>query len=289
MPPISLVNWLEHNEIMDDLLQQEDCLTIHSLDQGFEAEVVRLGTKQESYVLKTWSKDSRPDVQFQYHLLNALSKRGIAVSKPVGWGIDPSGNQVLLTSFDGTPAYQINDETMKELAKILAQIHHIQVEELESIQVPKYPFTDYFFSEVEGHSDINHAITALLPKAVIKQDCIIHGDFHLGNIVEQDGRYTVIDWTNGQLGDARYDFAWALILLRLYVSEHYAYVFRSAYLLEMDLEQEQEELEVFEAWACLRWLLLSRRGNAPTGLDIVKKVKSMINRNRFLHSYNFQG
>lgn len=287
MPPISTVNWLEHNEIMDDLLQQEERLTLHTLDQGFEAEVVRLGTKQESYVLKTWSKNSRPDVQFLYRLLSALSKRGIAVSKPVGWGLDPSGHQVLLTSFDGTPAYQINDETMKELAKILAQIHHIQVEELESIQVPKYPFTDYFFSEVEGHSDINHAITALLPKAVIKQDCIIHGDFHLGNIVEQDGCYTVIDWTNGQLGDARYDFAWALILLRLYVSEHYADVFRSAYLLEMDLEQE--ELEVFEAWACLRWLLLSRRGSAPTGPDIMKKIKSIINRNRFLHSYNFEG
>ena len=49
---------------------------------------------------------------------------------------------------------------------------------------PKYEFIDYFF----------------------------HGDFHLGNIVEVDERYMVIDWTNGQLGDSRYDFAWSLTL-----------------------------------------------------------------------------
>lgn len=284
--PISSVNWLEYNDIMDGLLQQEDSLITHSMDQGFEAEVIKISSDQESYVLKTWSMNSKPDIQFQYRLLTALFERGIAVSKPVGWGINPNGDKVLLTSFDGMPAYQINDQKIKELATILAQIHQIHVDELEPAKLPKYPFIDYFFSDVKEYADIYNALNALIPIAAIQQNCLIHGDFHLVNIVEQHERYTIIDWTNGQLGDARYDFAWSLILLRLYVSEHYADVFRSAYLLEMELEQE--ELEIFEAWACLRWLLLNKRGSTPQGPDTAKKVKGIMESNRFLKNYDFR-
>lgn len=56
--PISIINWLEHNEIINDLLNQEDSLTAHTMDQGFEAEVLRINSDQESYVLKTWNKES---------------------------------------------------------------------------------------------------------------------------------------------------------------------------------------------------------------------------------------
>lgn len=129
--PISIINWLEHNEIINDLLNQEDSLTAHTMDQGFEAEVIRINSDQESYVLKTWNKESRPDVQFQYRLLDVLSERGVAVSKPVGWGINPEGYKVLLTGFDGTPIHKMNTRKMKELASLLAKIHKIRVEEIE--------------------------------------------------------------------------------------------------------------------------------------------------------------
>jgi hypothetical protein len=82
------------------------------------------------------------------------------------------------------------------------------------------------------------------------------------------------------LGDSRYDFAWSLILLKIYISERYADVFRTAYLLENDMDQE--ELEIFEAWACLRWILLNRRGSTPKGPNTTKRVKSLIADNRFL-------
>lgn len=278
--PISLINWLEHNEIINDLLNQEDSLTAHTMDQGFEAEVLRINSDQESYVLKTWNKESRPDVQFQYRLLDVLSERGVAVSKPVGWGINPEGYKVLLTGFDGTPIHKMNTRKMKELASLLAKIHKIRVEEIGNIQLPKYNFIGYFFPEAKEQSDISNVLTILVEQTPMKQDCIIHGDFHIGNIVEDKERYTIIDWTNGQLGDSRYDFAWSLILLKIYISERYADVFRTAYLLENDMDQE--ELEIFEAWACLRWILLNRRGSTPKGPNTTKRVKSLIADNRFL-------
>jgi aminoglycoside phosphotransferase (APT) family kinase protein len=272
---------------MEDLLIQEANLTIHLMDEGFEAEVLKISSDEESYVLKTWSKSSKPDVQFQYRLLDVLSERGGAVSKPVGWGINPNGDKVLLTSFDGTPIHKVNNKTLKELASILARIHQIDIAELEHIQLPKYDFVDYFFPEVIEHADLKQALISLVEQTPMKQDRIIHGDFHLGNIVEDKGRFTVIDWTNGQLGDPRYDFAWSLILLKIHISERYADMFRSAYLLENFMEQE--ELEVFEAWACLRWILLNRRGSTPKGPNVTKRVKSLIGSNRFLKDLEFLG
>ncbi|OMD38881.1 aminoglycoside phosphotransferase [Paenibacillus odorifer] len=272
---------------MHDLLIQEATLTTYPMDDGFEAEVLKISSGQESFVLKTWSKISKPDVQFQYRLLEVLSERGVAVSKPVGWGINPAGDKVLLTSFDGTPILKVNDKIMKKLASILARIHQIDIAELEHIQLPKYDFVDYFFPEVSEHADLKQALISLVKQTPMKQDRIIHGDFHLGNIVEEQEQFTVIDWTNGQLGDPRYDFAWSFILLKIHLSERYARVFRSAYLLENDIEQE--ELEVFEAWACLRWILLNRRGSTPKGPNVTKRVKSLIGSNRFLKDLEFVG
>jgi aminoglycoside phosphotransferase (APT) family kinase protein len=128
-------------------------------------------------------------------------------------------------------------------------------------------------------------LISLVQTTQIKQEHIIHGDFHLRNILEKNDRYTIIDWTNGQLGDPRYDFAWSLTLKKIYVSERYAYVFRSAYLLENDIQQK--ELEVFEALASLRWIMLNKSGSIPKGPNTIRRVKSLITNNPFLKKFEF--
>ena len=273
---ISIVDWVEKNEVLDGLLIKEANLTTHSMDQGFEAKVVKICLDEESFVLKVWNKNSKPDVGYQYHLLTGLFDQGLSVSKPLGWGINPNGDKVLLTTFDGIPVLEVNEKKMAELAKILSRIH----QDIGNMQHPKYDFIEYFFPEVREHIDIYHALISLVQTIQIEQDNLIHGDFHLRNIVEKNDQYTVIDWTNGQLGDTRYDFAWALTLLKIYVSEQFAYVFRSAYLLDNDIKQK--ELEVFEALACLRWILLDRGGGVPIGPNTIMRVKNLIVDNPFL-------
>jgi Ser/Thr protein kinase RdoA (MazF antagonist) len=279
------VDWVEKNEIMDDLLIQEDTLITHPMDHGFEAEVMKISSNKESFVLKVWNKNSKPDISFQYRLLNVLFERGLSVSKPLGWGINPNGDKVLLTTFDGSPVLKVNEKKMTEIANILSRIHQIHVKEIGNIQLPKYDFIDYFFPGVRENSDIYNALISLVQTTQIKQEHIIHGDFHLRNILEKNDRYTIIDWTNGQLGDPRYDFAWSLTLKKIYVSERYAYVFRSAYLLENDIQQK--ELEVFEALASLRWIMLNKSGSIPKGPNTIRRVKSLITNNPFLKKFEF--
>lgn len=285
---LTVINWIEKSERMDVLLLQADSLTIHPIDQGFEAEVIKLSFDQEGYVLKIWNKGSQSDVCFQFHLLKGLVDLGISVPKPIGWGINPNGDKVLLTTFDGIPAFTMNNEKMSELANILSSIHQVQVEEIQHVQLPKYGFIDYFFwGAKEHHPDLYAALVPLVEMSPIKQDRMIHGDYHIGNIVDNNEQYTVIDWTNGQLGDSRYDFAWALIILKIYVPERFADVFRSTYLLNNEIGQE--ELHRFEALACLRWIFLNRNGYTPTGPQIIEKATRIVRANPFLRDLEFIG
>ncbi|WP_079413269.1 aminoglycoside phosphotransferase family protein [Paenibacillus ferrarius] len=282
--PLTNVDWVEKHEMMDVLLNQQTMLTLQPIEQGFEAEVVKINSENESFVLKVWSKSSKPDIRFQFHLLNALHDRGVPVSMPIGWGINPNADQVLATSFNGMPVLKVNAKKMAVIAKILSQIHKIDIVEIEKIQVPKYDFQAYFYPRIEDHSDLYQLLVHLIQMANIRHDTIIHGDFHLRNIVEENERYTVIDWTNGQLGDRRYDFAWSFILKMIYVTERYAVAFRNAYLLENNIKLE--ELEIFEALAYLRWLLLNRIGGTPMGPNTMKRVKGLLAKNDYLKDWN---
>ncbi|MGO4184300.1 aminoglycoside phosphotransferase family protein [Paenibacillus sp. TAF43_2] len=274
------IDWIAKNDLIDHLLQQEDNLAISTMDQGFEAEVVKVTLEQTSYVLKIWNKESQPDVGFQFHLLHALFDSGLAVSRPISWGINPNDEKVLFTSFDGESITKVNKKKVSELAILLSSIHQTPLEEMGHVQLSKYDFIGYFYPAINEHADLFESLTRFLSLTQLKQDHIIHGDFHLGNILENNGKYTVIDWTNGQLGDTRYDFAWSFVLISIFVSEQNAHAFRSAYLDKNEISQH--DVQLFEAIACLRWVLLSRNGNVPKESKTNDRIKRLISSNPYL-------
>lgn len=277
---MSNINWMEKTEKLNALSSLGDVLTITPMAPGLEAEVFKVTASHSSYVLKVWNKSSKPDIQYQYDLLTALFTRGISVSKPVGWGTDRQSNKVLLTPYDGTPILKVNPQKLTELARILSQIHKIPTADLGEPIIRRYDFLDYFYGGISEFPNLHDAITRLVGLISANQECMIHGDYNLGNILEAEGKYTVIDWTNGQLGDPRYDLAWASILLRIYTSERYYSLFVSAYLLENPSVQEQ--LDLFEAIACVRWILLNRRFGLPKRANTIARVKSLIQNNPHL-------
>ncbi|OPA75349.1 aminoglycoside phosphotransferase [Paenibacillus selenitireducens] len=272
--PMREINWLAKCDEIDSLIEQgSSSLTYIPLDSGLEAEVTKICTDETSFVLKVWNKTSKPDVKLQYKLLEVLYDQGLSVSQPFGWGVDKNNNQVLLTSFDGTPIHKLNSSKLTQLAKILMNIHKVSLEDLNGA-LPKHDFIRYFYPGIEEHLDIKNLLVQLVESTVMKQECIIHGDFNLGNILEAEGKYTIIDWTNGQLGDPRYDIAWSIVLIRIYVGEKQGSIYRSAYLSEN--VYTKEELELFEAIACLRWIILHRNGYLPKTDSSTRRVKSIL-------------
>lgn len=278
------IQWNEQDDLLHKLLQSTDEITQHPLEQGFEAEVIKLSCAQGDLVLKIWNQQAKPDVEAQYQLLQFLFAKGIAVSKPMGWGVLHNEDQVLLTTFDGTALANMNKKKIVQTATLLSAIHHVKITESEYALLPKYDFVDYFFPDVATYPDISDILYHVMPMITLEQNRVIHGDFHLGNILNKQDWYTVIDWTNGQLGDARYDVVWSMTLQKIYISERYAEVFRDAYLAEHPIAEE--ELHIFEALACLRWILLARQGGITVQPQAQQNIKQVIANNPFLAERN---
>lgn len=181
---------------------------------------------------------------------------------------------------------KVNKAKITNMARILSDLHRIQVENLRNLQLPTYHFIDYFFPGAIEHPDLHQALMSLIETTPLRQQHIIHGDFHIRNMLEQNDRYTVIDWTNGQLGEPGYDFAWSLLLQKIYVTERHAALFRSAYLSDHNLPQQH--LEGWEALACLRWLLLFRREGVPADRGILARARRVISDNPRLTGFRLE-
>ncbi|UPK42740.1 aminoglycoside phosphotransferase family protein [Paenibacillus pabuli] len=276
------IRWVELSEEICFLLEKP--YKMLPLSPGLEADVVKIECTDHSYVLKIWNKDSKPDIRNQYELLSDLYQKGIQVSQPYGWGMDVDSNQVLLTSYDGEPIAKLSKTKLEQLAQRLIQVHGYNVNDTGNADanfIPQYDFVGYFFPSIELYEDIHQILTSLLQRTEFRQDHLIHGDYNLGNILEADDQYRIIDWTNGQLGDPRYDMAWSIFLMTIYAGERNGKMYRA--LFKSLTEYTPDDAEIFEAMACLRWILLKRVSNVPMGPGVMQRVKKITGTNSYLN------
>lgn len=82
---------------------------------------------------------------------------------------------------------------------------------------------------------------------------LVHWDFHPGNVLlGDDGSAVVIDWTQLEVSDARFDLAWTLLLM----STHENVAWRDLILQEYErlAEVKVEQITYFEVAACAKRL-----------------------------------
>jgi hypothetical protein len=240
-------------------------------------------------VLKLWNKRIPTDVQKQYSLLEKLHEMGLSVSKPYAWGRNSKGEYILITSYDGKPLPFDNIESgsMKAIANLLVKIHNARICFLEEC-TPKFDdFVSYFFPGITEHTDITVVLQKILKVIEIRTDRFIHGDYNLGNILVNQGGFTVIDWTNAQLGDSRYDFAWASFLIKIYSGDECYEEFVKTYTDQIFIDFKH--IYIFEMMACLRWIWLSRIAPIPKNKDTGNRVKRFIEHHKELQVIAFTG
>ncbi|WP_010271860.1 aminoglycoside phosphotransferase family protein [Paenibacillus senegalensis] len=272
------INWIEKNKIIDNLLGY-NTISSYPLIAGLEAEVAKICLGETCYVLKIWNKKSKPNIQNQYKIIRTLYENGLTVPQPMGYGRDKDMNQVLLTSYNGSPVNITDNQILLNLASILNEVHKTPLELFDPQLVLEYDFIKYFYPGVEEHADIHELLVHLVKKSNMKNEQLIHGDYNLGNILESEGTYTIIDWTNGQRGDPRYDIAWSVILIQIYTDKSYASLYRNDFLNIYT----RGDLELFEAIACLRWILLNRIVNLSKGIKTIRRVREILKENVHLH------
>ena len=278
---LSRMNWIQLDGRLR--LMMNGGYEVIPLSPGLEADVMKIVLDGQPYVLKIWNKDSKPNVGNQYGLLSKLLRNGIRVSTPYGWGMDEEQNQVLLTSYDGAPVTQLSSSKLAHLAQNLMKVHRYPLNEAgaeDGAYISRYDFVGYFFPSIELYEDISTHLSHLLQRVQLRQDCLIHGDYNLGNILEMEDNYTIIDWTNGQLGDPRYDMAWSVFLIAIYSGESYGETYCAEFRRTASYSLADEE--VFEAMACLRWILLRRVGDVPMGPKVMQRVRAIVRNNPYL-------
>ena len=287
---LSDYEWLIKTDVIDQLLMTND-FEIVELDSGMEATVYRIQSYKVNVelVLKLWNKRVPADVMKQYYLLVKLGEAGLSVSKAYALGRNIYGEYGLITSYDGLPMPfgSIEIGNMQAIANHLVRIHSTDITQLID-DIPKYDdFLGYFFSLNGDHADIANLLQNILQDVTLKTNCMIHGDFNLGNVLINNDNYTVIDWTNAQLGDNRYDLAWAIFLILIYNGEDCYRQFYDAYTQKIAIDPK--EIYIFEMIACLRWIWLSRIAPIPIHRDTLSRVKGFIENHKEIEKVAFAG
>jgi aminoglycoside phosphotransferase len=277
------IQWIEISKTAECLADPTISIRAVPLLSGLEAEVIRLDVTGIGLqaVLKVWNRKSKPDIDFQYRLLSTLYAQGLPVSQPLGWGFDREQNPVLLTSFDGSPVRKIDKPFLKTIAGMLIAVHQVKVDQWDESLRRKVDFVRHFFPNLDDHPDLAEPVARLVQHGALKQDRLIHGDYNLLNIMQANGTYTIIDWTNGQLGDPRYDIAWSGLIIKIYASERYGTYYLSQFLAGD--QYTRDELERFEAIACLRWILMNRIATLPKDKNTLLRVKRILQNNPCLN------
>lgn len=149
-----------------------------------------------------------PRMLDEFHLLEALSKAGIAVPEPLY--VDEDGSYLVTTFIESDPLDAEVDfrGAARMMATQLTQIHQLDISQLGGLQshaglsLPG-PFSDESLEE----SRIRMVLERTWPPSM-NPSVLLHGDFWPGNVLwNQDAIAAVIDWEDAALGDPLADMA----------------------------------------------------------------------------------
>lgn len=277
------IEWRQTTPEWDELLLDPAGTQPFPMESGFEAEVAGVARGSLRYVVKTWSKHARPDAGVQYRLLEWMKGLGMSVPTPVAWGQSEGEGEgrdwpVLVTVHGGEAIVKADAETVAASARLMAGFHRASAaaDMPDFIPRPELENHAYFYAGIRDEPELHDLLRVLVESAGVCNECVIHMDLHLANIVVREGRYMALDWTNGQLGDRRIDYARTLVYYSTFFADPWrASAFRSAYLSEYPMTEKEESL--FEAIVLVGLLLQERRGQ-PLSL----RARRLVRRNEAL-------
>jgi aminoglycoside phosphotransferase (APT) family kinase protein len=268
--------------------------------------------RREDLVLRAYpGQYAAYKAQAEYQVMLALERAGYPVPHLHTLELDPTvlGRPFLLMErIDGGPASRTifpapvseRSRLFGDFAGLLHRMHSLDWRRFagEAPDIRK-PWTPASFSDVgafnrqwlagirgfygsRGLVGLEPAFDWLLDhldSAGEAQLALVHGDYHMQNVLlTGTGRSYVIDWTNAEIADYRYDLAWTLLLQGMYDGWAVREAILAAY--EAHLGHPVEGLGVFEAFVCARRLFsmlaslahgAESLGMRPGAADVMRK------------------
>jgi len=202
--------------------------TIHNVDslpEGGTSEVALLTTDRGKFVLKR-SKQPPYDMWLRREalVLKQLAGTGLPVPQLIAFLEEPSCSWALMSFIEGETVRNALKRTtdpmerrqvIKAFAKALREIHQTPVP--DALKQDR-PWIERMLEEAEdnlnryetdGSPELMERLKRTRP--VITEECLIHGDCTVDNVMVKAGRLAgIIDWSGGTSGDPDYDIALAV-------------------------------------------------------------------------------
>ncbi len=144
----------------------------------------------------------------EFHLLEALSKAGLAVPEPLV--VDEEGSYLVTTFIESEPLDAGVDfcGAARMMATQLTRIHQLDRSQFVGLQSPvAFSLPGPISDESMEESRIRTALERTWPPPM-NPSVLLHGDFWPGNVLwKNDGIVAIIDWEDAALGDPLADMA----------------------------------------------------------------------------------
>jgi aminoglycoside phosphotransferase (APT) family kinase protein len=262
--PAVTLNWVNHEGWESEIY-------------GFTLTTGQPGSHQSvKRVLRLMSGGSSDDARHEYQALSLLFKAGYPVPKvfAVGSATDGLGHPFIIMQCIEGESYakqfprqkEENPQALTTFIELFRQLHTLDwqpfVDNPEKL-APSDRLYYHFDRTIAKHasyltkppfSDFQPVIQWLKQhrdQVPCQQSAAVHQDFHPDNILQShDGHFYVIDWTNFEISDYRFDLAWTLMLAFAYGGEDRRSMIFNAY--EKKLGQAVPSISIFEVDAILR-------------------------------------
>jgi len=248
---------------------------ITSLNVGWESIIYRFDlhfgstpkSQPETLILRIYpGRDAFEKSQREFEGLQHLYAQGYPVPRVYAIQREHSPFErpfILMENIPGEILWPVLDRAEPERAaallsqfcELFAQLHNLDWRPFasgnESEQQPApYEFIDRYFAMVQNAAAAFPDLSPFLPVMLWLEErrslvpchrpSPIHWDFHPGNVIlRPDGGMSVIDWTQIQVSDPRFDLGWALLLASAYAGDQVRNLILTEYQRFSGLQIEQ--------------------------------------------------
>jgi aminoglycoside phosphotransferase (APT) family kinase protein len=255
------------------------------IGRGWESDIYRLEVlptsmrdarlAPASLVLRYYpAEDALQKSAREFSALQNLYRAGYPVPRPYLLEQQASilGKPFIIMEFiEGEQMWQVIDRSSPEhtarllgiLCDLLARLHHLdwRLFTSEKSQDP-YHWVDTWLQNVAWALD-NYQMPAFQPlldwlqsqrdRVPCFRPAPLHGDFHPANILLQpEGKAVVVDWTQFEVGDPRFDLAWTMLLVGAYEGEELRPVLLDLY--QAAHGEPVQEFDYFDMAVCVKRL-----------------------------------
>lgn len=280
-PPPLAIRWIERIEAFHRWLAHNPAAAPRVLHSSREATIWELATDAVPvYVIKRWKPDRWVDARANYRLLRSLDSLALPAVAPAGWGFDGEDGQVLAMRYAGEPVDRASRVDVEAFGRTLALIHAAPLDRLDLAAPANSPaffrrLRERFFNGVDAFEDLAALLHETLPQLPPLETVLMHGDYHLGNVARGAEGLSVLDWSEAQLGDWRYDLAWSGLLTLIYTGPQARDTVVGAYITASG-RSPGEGMRSYEIIAAIRWLLLSRTAPFPVPAEWQRTVEAFL-------------